>query len=434
MRELTSKVVEKAEKLGAADVVVKGVISENQQIRFSTNRIDIAETWHEKVFHVFLGYKRRVVTTEIRTFDTIDEILEKLVRLAKISKENPDYAGIAQGPFGYDTVRSDPELKNLTEVSDFVTAAINKALENAETTAGILQVINEHVFLSSSGGIEAEDELTSIELSIRAFSQKEASGHSVSCSPTLRDFNPEKAGEEAGEFARLAKNPVQGEEGVHDIVFSPLFTGSVLNYSMDMTSAFNVLAGRSMYVGKLGEQVASEPVTIVDTPSGLRQARFDDEGSPTREKAVIEEGILKTYLHNTSTAANIHADTTGNAGLVIPEPLNISINPGTYTRDELFHEMRNGLYLTNTWYTRFQNMRTGDFSTIPRDAILRIENGEITGSVKNIRVSDNMLQLYQNIEGLSKEQKLVHWWVEVGIPCNAPHVLARKVKITRSTE
>jgi PmbA protein len=434
MRELTNEIVEKAEKLGATDVVVKGVISKNQQLRFSTNKIDIAKTWYEKVLYVFLVYKKRVVTTEIRTFDTIDEILENLVRLAKISKENPDYAGIAQGPFGYDTIQSDSKLKNLTELSDFITAAVNKALENAETTAGILQVINENVFLSSSGRIEAEDELTSIELSIRAFSQKEASGHSVSCSPTLRNFNPEKAGEEAGEFARLAKNPVQGEEGVHDIVFSPLFMGSVLNYSIDMTSAFNMLAGRSMYVGKLGERVASEPVTIVDTPSGLKQARFDDEGVPTKENAVIEDGILKTYLHNTSTAAKIHADTTGNAGLVIPEPLNICISPGDYTTDELFHEMKNGLYLTNTWYTRFQNMQTGDFSTIPRDAILKIENGEITGSLKNIRVSDNMLQLYQNIEALSKEQKLVRWWVEVGVPCVASHVLARKVRITRSTE
>lgn len=434
MLEYTDYIVEKALQLGATDVVVKGSDVKNQQLRFSNNQIDIAKTWYEYILKVFLVYDKRIVSTEIKNVNTIDDTLKKLIELAKISKENPEYVGIAEGPFTYNSVKSDPQLKGLTDCSDFVTAAINKALENAATTAGILQLINETVFLSSSGGVEAQDETTSIELSIRAFSQKEASGHSVSCSPTLKGFDPEKAGEEAGELAALAQNPVQGAEGVYDLVFSPLFMGSVLNYSIEMASAFNVFAGRSMYVEKLGQPVASEPVTVVDTPSGLEQRRFDDEGVPTKETVVIENGVLKTYLHNTSTAAKVHANTTANAGLVVPLPLNIHMNPGDHAKEELFQEVKTGLYLTNTWYTRFQNMQTGDFSTIPRDAILQIENGEITGSLKNIRVSDNMLQLYTNVKAVSKEQKLVRWWAEVAYPCIAPYVLVKDVHITRSTE
>ncbi|MBU7030083.1 MAG: TldD/PmbA family protein [Theionarchaea archaeon] len=434
MMDVTNQIVEKALALGATDVIAKGTLSRNQQVRFSTNKIDIAKTWNDNVVQVLLVYNKRVVFTEIRDFDNIDTFLETLVNLAKASKENPEYAGIAQGPFTYPKIKSDPRLKALTEVSDFVLAAVNKALEKAETTAGALFLTNEDIFLSSSAGVEAQDERTSIELSIRAFSQKEASGHSMSCSPTLEGFEPEKAGEEAGELSRLAKNPVRGDEGVFDIVFSPLFFGSVLCYSMDMASAFNVFAGRSMYVGKVGEPVASESVTITDTPSGLKQHRFDDEGVPTKENVVVEKGILKTYLHNTSTAAKVQTETTGNAGLVVPKPLNIHIKPGDYHKDELFEEVDHGLYLTNTWYTRFQNMQTGDFSTIPRDAILLIEKGEIAGSLKNIRVSDNLLNVYQSIEGVSKEQKLVRWWIEVEFPCISSHILAKKVNITRSTE
>lgn len=434
MMDVTSTVVEKGLALGATDIVAKGVVSQNQQLRFSNNEIDIAKTWNESAVIVFLVVDNKVVTTEIRNLDALEDTLKTLVKLAKISRENPDYAGIAQGPFTYNSVKSDPRLKGLTDVSDYVTAAINKATEHAETTAGTLFLTNEDIFLCSSGGIEAQDEHTSIELSIRAFSQKEASGHSVACSPMLKDFNPEKAGEEAGDIAKLAENPVQGEEGVFDVVFSPLFFGSVLSYSMEMTSAFSVLAGRSMYVGKIGEKVASDCVTIVDTPSGMKLHRFDDEGVPTREKTIIEKGILKTYLHNTSTAAKLKTETTANAGLVTPEPLNFHISPGDYTKDEIFQEIDHGLYLTNTWYTRFQNMQTGDFSTIPRDAILLIEKGEIAGSLKNIRVSDNMMQLYQRIEGVSKHQKLVRWWAEVHYPCVSSYVLARKVGITRSKQ
>jgi len=434
MAEYTNLVVEKGLQLGASDVIARGINSRNQQVRFSNNEIDIAKTWHESVMHIFLAYGKRVVATEVRTFSHLDQTVKDLVTLAKVTKENPEYAGIAHGPFCYDAVRSDPQLKTLEDVSDFVVAAINKALEKAENTAGILYLTNEDIFLSSSGGIEEKDEITSIELSIRAFSQKEASGHSVNCSPTLKGFNPEKAGEEAGKLAELAKNPVHGEEGVFSIVFSPLFFGSVLSYSVEMASAFMVWAGRSMYAGNLGKKVASDVITVTDTPSGLKQARFDDEGVPTTETPLIEKGVLKTYLHNTTTAAKCSTETTANAGLVIPESLNVRIEPGDYTTDELFGEVDQGLYLTNTWYTRFQNMQTGDFSTIPRDAILKIEKGEITGSVKDIRVSDNLLDLYRNIEGVSKEQELVRWWIEVETPCIASHVLARNVKITRSTE
>ncbi len=434
MRELTNQVVEKAQDLGATDVIARGISSKDQQLRFSNNEIDIAKTWNESVIHVFLAQKRRIVVTEIRNFNKMDESLKTLMKLIKVAKENTEYAGIAEGPFQYTEAKSDLHLKNMVDVSDLVTAAVNKALEKAAAAAGILLLAKKDVVTSTSGGIEAEDEITSIELSIRAFSQKEASGHSVSCSPTLKGFEPERAGEEAGELSKLAENPVRGDEGVFDIVFSPLFFGSILSYSMEMASAFMISAGRSMYVGKLGQKVAAESVTVTETPSGLIQFRFDEEGVPTKETPVIENGVLTTYLHNTSTAAQFQTETTANAGIIVPRALNAHLKPGTYTKDELFQEVRNGLYLTNTWYTRFQNMQTGDFSTIPRDAIFKIKNGEIVGSLKDIRVSDNMLDLYQSIEGVSKEQKLVHWWAEVQIPCTASHVLAREVRITCSAE
>ncbi len=434
MLELTNYVVERGLSMGAADVIAKGVHSQNQQVRFSNSEIDIIKTWNESVIHVFLVYEKRVVATEIRNFKNLGESTKNLVKLAKVTKENPEYAGIAHGPFQYAAVKSDPALKALTDVSDFVVAATNKALEKATNTAGTLYLTNEDIFLSSSGGIEVQDQITSIELSMRAFSQKEASGHSVNCSPTLKGFEPEKAGEEAGQLSILARNPVRGDEGVYDVIFSPLFLGSILSYSMEMASAFMVWAGRSMYGDYLGQKVASDAVTVVDTPSGLRQARFDDEGVSTKETSVIEKGVLKTYLHNTSTAAKAGTETTGNAGIVVPESLNVRLNPGMYSKDELFQEVDHGLFLTNTWYTRFQNMQTGDFSTIPRDAILVIEKGEIAGSLKDVRLSDNLLNLYKSIEAVSREQSLVHWWIEADTPCVAPYVLARKMRITRSAE
>jgi PmbA protein len=125
-------------------------------------------------------------------------------------------------------------------------------------------------------------------------------------------------------------------------------------------------------------------------------------------------------------------ETTGNAGLVAPNAWSIEMDDGNISKDELFKEVEKGLYLTNTWYTRFQNYAKGDFSTIPRDGIFLIEKGEVKQSLKDIRLSDNALTLLNNIAGVSRERQHVHWWGEVDPPCLAPHVLVKNAHITKS--
>ena len=96
-------------------------------------------------------------------------------------------------------------------------------------------------------------------------------------------------------------------------------------------------------------------------------------------------------------------------------------------------DIQDGLYITNLWYTRFQNYQTGDFSTIPRDAIFRIKDGKIVGAVKDIRVSENMLNILANIKHIGNDPQQIRWW-EVGIPIITPHVVVKDVNITKSTQ
>jgi PmbA protein len=94
--------------------------------------------------------------------------------------------------------------------------------------------------------------------------------------------------------------------------------------------------------------------------------------------------------------------------------------------------MKSGLYITNTWYTRYQNYATGDFSTIPRDGIFRVENGEVTSPVREIRISDNMLGILSRVSGVGSDTQQIHWW-ETERPTFTPNVLVSDVTITRST-
>ena len=433
----TEEIIKKAKVLGADEVIASTVFGKYRQVRFSNNQIDITVAWNDYATDVILAWKKRVVATQIHNFRESDASLRQLMKLVKVSKENPTFGGFAKGTFRYAKSRADKKIENLENLTDHVSAAIEAAKKEAGSkveSGGILLAKFENVYLASSEGPTGVDTRSAIELSIRAFSEREASGHGVECSSTLREFEPSRAGAKAGEIAKMAKNPSLGDEGVYDVVFDPLIFGSLLGVWAGMASAYSIMTRTSIFVDKLGKNVAPEIVTLKDNPApySLSNRVFDDEGVPTRENIFIDHGSFKTYLHNASTAKIFKTETTGNAGLIAPTPWNAEMEPGDASREELFKEMKRGLYLTNTWYTRFQNSAKGDFSTIPRDGIFLVEKGEIKRSLKDLRISDNALAMLGNIAGVSRERQHVHWWEEADPPSLSPYVLMKNVHITKS--
>jgi len=431
----TEAVVKKGKALGADEVVARTTFGRYRQTRFSNNEVDITVAWNDYVTDVALSWQKRFVVTQIHDFQNVDETIKRLYQLAKTSKENPMYGGVANGKFHYNRSKADRSIENLNQ-TEYVLEAIEAARKEAGpdlNAGGIMFSKLEDVYLVSSEGPIGEDCRSAVELSIRAFSQREASGHGVECSSTIKGFDPLRAGQKAGELARMAKNPKTGVEGRYDIIFDPLFTGALLAMWGSMTSAFQVMIQLSVFVNKLGQKVTSDIVTMRDVPASYSMANrvFDDEGVPVKENVLIDKGVLKTYLHNTSTAKIFKTETTGNAGIVYPGPWNLELDAGDMSKDEMLRDVKRGLYLTNTWYTRFQNYATGDFSTIPRDGMFLIEDGEVTQSWKDVRISDNALKMLNNIVGISKERQHVHWWAEADPPSLSPYVLMRDVQITR---
>jgi PmbA protein len=433
----TEEIVKKAKSLGADEVVAETTFGKYRQVRFSRNQVDITVAWNDYVTDVTLAWKRRVVATQIHDFRDVDASIKRLVGLAKASQENPMFGGFAEGSFRYATGKADRRLEALENPTELVFEAVDAAEKEAGSEVdcgGILFTKFEDIYLVSSGGPAGVDARSGVELSIRAFSEREASGHGVECSSTLEGFEPSRAGRKAGEIAKLARHPRVGDEGVYNVVFDPLIFGSVLGVWAGMVSAFNVMVQLSVFVDKLGKKVGPDIVTLKDNPAAysVSQRVFDDEGVPTRENVFIDHGVLKTYLHNASTAKIFKTRTTGNAGLVAPSPWNVEMEPGDLGKDELFEKVDKGLYLTNTWYTRFQNYARGDFSTIPRDGIFLIENGEVKESLKDLRLSDNVLSMLDNVAAVSKERQHVHWWGEADPPSLSPYVLIKDVHMTRS--
>lgn len=445
LKELAVHLVELARSEGAKDVVAQAIQADTQQVRFSNSQIDAVNGWSERHVILFVAIGKHVISSDLRSPDNYDELAKRLVVQAKKAPENEGYGGIASGRFKYKAARIDRAILGLKDPSKLAHEAISAAeSEGANNVGGTLFVRHQRCGIASSAGALAADESASVDLSVRAFSQSEASGHALSCSPRLCRLRPRETGAKAGRLAAMAKNPAQGDQGKSDFILEPLFIGGLINSTSNMMSAFQVDIGMSMYAKKIGKRVASDVVTFVDDPVSDSTSRraFDHEGAPCRRNVVVKDGILKTYLHNTSTAKRFKTKTTANAGPLIPTafttagqpvPFHPVVVPGDWKVEEMIADTKRGLYANNTWYTRYQNYSTGEFSTIPRDAILRIENGEIVGAVKNIRVSDNMMNLWKSADAISKSSEEIFWWDEAAPPSTLPTARFRGLNVTRSS-
>jgi PmbA protein len=436
MKDLAEEVMQYALDSGADDAIVHVSDTWSSQLRFSQSEIDISKRWRDRTAAVFLAMDGKVSLNSLGDLEAWRGEVDDLVAWLRSSQANPQYAGLPEGPFSYAPSTPDRSIPGLEEPRELVQRALHAAEEaGAGDCAGTLYRSYAESGFASSAGPTGEDASAWIHLSLRAFKEPGGTGHDVQAATRLKELDPEAVGRRAGETAALAVSPTQGKPGAYDAILGPMIFGSLVSQFGAKSSAFSVAASLSFLKGKVGEKVAAEAFSLTDDASLDVKGRraYDDEGVPAGPTEIVADGILQTHLHNTSTAKADGVETTANAGLIQPLPFVLSVGPGDYSPDEMIEELGDGLFLTNTWYHRYTNYLEGEFSTLPRDAIFVVEGGEITGSVRELRVSDKMIRLFRSIEGISRERRQMDWWLEVAVPTLVPFALVRDVPLTASS-
>lgn len=422
------------------DAVVSLSDSKETQLKFFNSKLSGTNTWDIKKLSILAVSKKRIVTTSLKDFtkDAADDTIKKAIKYIEASVPNPEYEGIAKGPFTYQPVECiyDPNIaQNKTDFVKILKEAISTAANlGIPRCAGVLEHSTDSVYILTSSGVEAREKSTGVYFSIRAIMDAVASGHKIGVGCRVNDLDFNEIAGRAATIANQAQKPQSIEPGKYDIVFDPLPFANIIDHVGGALSSFYVDAGLSWYKDRLSQDVASKIFTLHDIGNlkgGVGSSAFDEEGRPTQDTRLIENGTLKGFLHNTSTAKKYGVNSTSNAGIISPEPTNLVVKPGKKCRDELIRMVDDGLYVTNTWYTRFNNHSTGDFSTIPRDGIFRIKNGSIKYPLKDIRISENMNHLLSNLHALGSDSVQVRGW-EVQTPVTTPSALVRQLNITKS--
>jgi PmbA protein len=436
MEDVANLALKEGKGSGCSDVSVIAGDTNSSQVRFSNNTITLVNNVRNVTLDVYLAkdMKRIVGSTYNPTEEGVKKFVHNLLASCEALPPSEDYTPLPQGPFRYQKSANFDRKVAQAPLVDHVKQALDKArLAGANRVSGSLNSNSTDLYIVTSAGAVGHDKESKMLLNVRAFAEDSASGHGLSCASYTSNFDAEKAGWIAGDYAKRSLNPKTIPEGRYDVVFTPTVVANILPVA-DEASAFSIESGISFLEDKLEKRVGVQPLTVENHgvyKGGLGGRVFDDEGTPTRYVDIVSDGTFRSMLHNSTTAKKFRSKSTGNAGIIAPYPISIVFGQGEMSLEDMIRETKDGVFITNNWYTRYQNYRSGEYSTVPRDAAFTIKNGELGESLAGLRVSDSIPRQLSNIEFISHERQWIKWW-EVSTPTLAPAMMIKGVQITRA--
>jgi PmbA protein len=268
--------------------------------------------------------------------------------------------------------------------------------------------------MASSTGIRVATASTSLALSFSAVirhGDQVGLYHEFDFARRLEDFEPRGVAALATKTALSFLGARSLPTAQMPVIFGPLAADAFLYRLVAAANAESVQRRRSFLAGKLGEPVASELLTLLEdpfVPAGISSAGADGEGVPKQKRALIERGVLTTYLHNSYTAGKAGVPDTGHAARsgygadVGIGTSNLFTQTGDKTLAELIAEVDEGLYICDAAMST--DSITGDVSATV-DFGFKIEHGELVYPVEATMIGGNLLDLTGRIDAISSDYR-----------------------------
>ncbi|MDD4021754.1 MAG: TldD/PmbA family protein [Synergistaceae bacterium] len=199
--------------------------------------------------------------------------------------------------------------------------------------------------------------------------------------------------------------------GRYDLVIDGESAASLVDVIGELFLASNIHKNRSFLKGMLGKQVSSPALTLVDDgilKKGLASAPFDGEGVRCGTTRILSDGVAVSWLYNMKYALMDGVPSTGNASRSIsgtPDVgcSNLSLRPGRWSREDLFIQAENGIYVTELLGLHTINPVSGEFSIGIKGA--RISGGATGGAVSGMTIAGNMKDFMMNIDLIGNDFK-----------------------------
>jgi PmbA protein len=274
------------------------------------------------------------------------------------------------------------------------------------------EMSNEKMIASTTGVLAFERE-SSVAISVTCAAgegEDMQMSEAVRSSRRLDSVDFAAAIREASRRAKATIGAGRVRAGRRSVILEPWIGAEFLELLAEVLSAQEVYGGRSLLSGRLGKKVASEVVTLRDDPrlpGTVGSVLFDDEGVVTRNKTLIDRGVLRDYFYDSASASRADIRTNGCAyrtswnALPAPGPANLYFAPGDVSREKIIQTTTDGVLIMEMLGAHTIDPISGEFSVGVSG--YEIEQGQLARPFKGAMISGNLLQLLNDIDGVADD-------------------------------
>lgn len=413
LTDLAERLVAAAGRAGAdaADALAVRSVSLAVEVREGAVEESERSEGDDVGLRAFVGRRQAVVSTNDVNAN-VAELAERAVAMAKAAPEDP-FAGLADPAR---LARDVPDL-DLLDPDLPTVALLEERAQRAERAGLAVKGVTKSGGASASAGIGGMVLVTSHGFRGAYLS----SGQSVSMTAIAgegtameRDYDysstlhgadldpPEKVGRTAGERTVERLNPRKVKSKRVPVVFDRRIAGSLVSHLASAINGAAVARKTSFLKDRLGQRLFRPGIQVLDDPlrrRGLRSRPFDAEGVATRRLAVVEDGVLASWILDSATARELDFASTGHAQRGVsstpaPGPSNLHLAAGSDTPEALMADIAEGFYVTDLIGVGV-NQVTGDYS---RGASgFWIENGKRSYPVSEVTIAGNLIEMFQTL-------------------------------------
>lgn len=411
---LLDDLIASARKAGAdaADAVLfEGTSISHAQRLGKLEKLERAEGY-DLGLRVLIGKRQAIASSNDRSAAALANLIERSIAMAKTVPEDP-YCGLADPA---ELARDWPDLELDDPVEPPAELLIARAKEAEEAARAIPGVTNSEgadaswgrsrVSLVASNGFAGSYSGTHHSISAAVLAgtgtgmERDYDFTSAVWAEDLMD--PKAVGKSAGERAVKRLNARKVATCQVPVVFDPRVSGGMLRHLIGAISGPSIARGTSFLKDKLGQRIMPAGMSIIDDPHrrrGLRAKPFDGEGVRNSRRAIVEDGVLQTWLLDLRSARQLGLKSTGHAsrgtsGPPGPSPTNLYLEPGAITAQELIGDIASGFYVTELMGMGVNGV-TGDYSR--GAAGFWIENGALAYPVSELTIASNLNQMFLHL-------------------------------------
>jgi PmbA protein len=414
LRAITDRVLRIARSSGIPETEVHVDEVIDALTRFANNSIHqhVAENGLTLSLRVVVDGRTARVTTNRIEEDALRAALESAASLAT---SQPKDSGLLPlpGKQTYGAVRRFfPATAALSADSRAraVKHACSLAERKGQIAAGIFSSGQSQSVLANSRGLFAAYRQTQAEFSV-TMQQGSATSWAKANAADFRAFDPLALAKTAGEKATLAENPTELAPGKYAVILEPAAVLDLVGFLFYDFSATAVRDQRSCFSGRLGKSLLGKSITITDDVYHPEQlgAPFDGEGIPRQRVLLVDSGVPRNLVYSRRSAKKSGTRPTGH-GFALPNeygeaPMNLVIDGGKTSIDEMIAATNRGLLVTRLWYIRELDPYAKVMTGMTRDGLFLVEKGKVTQSVRNFRFNQSILQMLKHVEALGPSHR-----------------------------